>query len=1495
MIKKIIFSVVTVFITYAVAFSHIGPDYGSRSGKKPNGKLAAGCLPASGANELNINNTRALIQTGGDMWWDFTRAQYEIPKNSSHTALFAGALWLGGRDISGQLKVAAQRFRSGGQDFWTGPLSTVDAEITQTTCAEYDKHFISTRLDIASYVAWFEIGRDDAANGTNKQAELFPDYTVPAILKDWPAHGRDYAPYNEDYNLAPFVDVDNNGEYNPGSGDYPAYDLNNSADCKARIINVYGDQNLWWVFNDMGNIHTESGSGSIGMEIRAQAFAFTTNDEVNNMTFYNYELVNRSTFTLADTYFGQWVDADLGCSQDDYVGCDVERGLGFAYNGDNDDEDCRGATGYGAIPPAIGVDFFQGPFQDADGIDNPLTEKYQDAISQKGVPYPGIGIGYGDKIIDNERFGMRKFLYHNNNSGVTGDPSRGTEYYNYLRSLWRDGSRMVYGGTGHVASGGTIEADYMFPDESDPLGWGTGGVPQPAWTEVTAGNTPFDRRFMQSAGPFVLEPGAVNNITVGIVWARASTGNNLSSVEVMRTADDKTQALFDNCFQLLNGPDAPDLFVEELENELILILENRVISNNYNELYQEQDPTLIPQPEDSIKTPEQENEFRTYRFQGYKVYQVVDNTVGANDLDDVSKARLLGQVDIKDGISRIINNYRDNDLGGKFVPKLEVDGKNKGIRKTFRITQDAFADGDNKLVNHKAYYFMALSYAYNGNSIDRAYLGSRKGTSGSIKPAKGIPHNIDLQNGGTVLNSKYGDGIEITRIEGSGNGGNILELKQTTIDKILANGKTDTLEYKKGFGPVSIKVIDPLKVKPGNFTIWFTDTTSIGNLTNASWMITNDKTIDTIRSTSTIELGTETVILDLGISINLSQSKKPGAKENRDLDQGILSISIEYQDSSAEWLTGVPDVDGTSSLNWIMSGTQSTANSATTKIDESAYDDWNYFQTTGTNSRKRGQGLDDGQIWEQQLSGTIAPFRMTAHKTTNGPIPKFLRAETHYEGAAVGADLRDFLWLYDYTAFGDSSYHLTIDSLNQLNYLSSVDIVITSEKSKWTRCPVFEMRDSLHESDGNSIRGQLRDAFSVDKEGNSATDSTSSTNPKDANYIGGRGMGWFPGYAINIETGERLNMAFGEDSWLIAENGRDMLWNPTENLVEGPAYETRAGGVHMIYVFRNNDVEDEIFNIDMADPNRVGIPNIKFYNFEQNKPENRMPAYDNGKFIYEKMKNTHGYLTKYSASDKSDLPKLNDAMDVFRSGMYVLFPLLAYNQTLLKTDVTVKVRMDKPYRNRGAGSDYVSFGTPLVVGQEYYVNAGPVKHKHVIKVVNNTDSVYYSVYYSGQHFVASSTEWVPEYKDSKYGGNDSDNVLMKVINGGRPLYNFSTSDLAASFNNSTILEGLLGEIRVVPNPYYAYSEYEIDKIDNRIKIINLPKTVNVKIYTINGTLVRILKKDDDSVTSLEWDLKNQSKVPVSSGVYIIHVEAPGIGETVLKWMGIMRPVDLDNF
>ena len=88
-------------------------------------------------------------------------------------------------------------------------------------------------------------------------------------------------------------------------------------------------------------------------------------------------------------------------------------------------------------------------------------------------------------------------------------------------------------------------------------------------------------------------------------------------------------------------------------------------------------------------------------------------------------------------------------------------------------------------------------------------------------------------------------------------------------------------------------------------------------------------------------------------------------------------------------------------------------------------------------------------------------------------------------------------------------------------------------------------------------------------------------------------MGWFPGYAIDVGTGERLNMAFAEDSWLGAENGRDMVWNPTENLESSLEAQVFAGGQHWIYVFKNSRYEQD--------------------------DDNLMPAYDQGAYLYERL------------------------------------------------------------------------------------------------------------------------------------------------------------------------------------------------------------------------------------------------------------------------------------
>ena len=131
-------------------------------------------------------------------------------------------------------------------------------------------------------------------------------------------------------------------------------------------------------------------------------------------------------------------------------------------------------------------------------------------------------------------------------------------------------------------------------------------------------------------------------------------------------------------------------------------------------------------------------------------------------------------------------------------------------------------------------------------------------------------------------------------------------------------------------------------------------------------------------------------------------------------------------------------------------------------------------------------------------------------------------------------------------------------------------------------------------------------------------------------------------------------------------------------------------------------------------------------------------------------------------------------------------------------------------------------------------------------------------------------------------------------NGGLPLYAFNTGEQSTQVNVTDVGQSVLDLIGVVPNPYYAYSGYETGRLDNRVKFINLPKTCTVSIYTVSGSLVRKYNKDNE-LTYLDWDLKNNYNVPISGGTYLIHVDAPGLGERVIKWFGVIRPIDLQNF
>ena len=55
---------------------------------------AAACAPSTAIRDLEWNNVRALIETGGSMWQDRAqfRSAYEVPKGGGVSAIFALSL-----------------------------------------------------------------------------------------------------------------------------------------------------------------------------------------------------------------------------------------------------------------------------------------------------------------------------------------------------------------------------------------------------------------------------------------------------------------------------------------------------------------------------------------------------------------------------------------------------------------------------------------------------------------------------------------------------------------------------------------------------------------------------------------------------------------------------------------------------------------------------------------------------------------------------------------------------------------------------------------------------------------------------------------------------------------------------------------------------------------------------------------------------------------------------------------------------------------------------------------------------------------------------------------------------------------------------------------------------------------------------------------------------------------------------------------------------------
>ena len=132
-------------------------------------------------------------------------------------------------------------------------------------------------------------------------------------------------------------------------------------------------------------------------------------------------------------------------------------------------------------------------------------------------------------------------------------------------------------------------------------------------------------------------------------------------------------------------------------------------------------------------------------------------------------------------------------------------------------------------------------------------------------------------------------------------------------------------------------------------------------------------------------------------------------------------------------------------------------------------------------------------------------------------------------------------------------------------------------------------------------------------------------------------------------------------------------------------------------------------------------------------------------------------------------------------------------------------------------------------------------------------------------------------------------VTNKPVRDGE-FFEFTTKAQAIDHSSAT---SDLDEIAVVPNPYVGAASWEavttnVGRGERKIYFINLPNECSIRIYTLSGKLVDTIHHS--SVISdgqASWDLITKDGMNVAYGIYVYHVDAPGIGEKIGKF-GIIK-------
>ena len=550
--------IVLIFILQASVFAKItnGP-------RRMGATNSIGSLAKSADNHLNpaktilsINNITSWVERNGFFPWDYPGGwNGSHPKGTVGVVFAEGMVW--GAKVSGDGDITNPRvngstyangLQSGKVLGWS--VDPITGAYTAPTgrAVHADQQIWRVRTDYltadlkSDAQSFIQVPIGDVTEAHVDQ--IFETYDF--AWNNWPA--VDGAPYD---------DVDGNGSYDPAV-DIPGF--------------PGASQTIWLVANDLDPlISTVSyGSPPIGLEMQMTlwGYDFASTSPLGNITYKRVRIIytgkeGGSADAHIDTmYISQWSDPDLGFFTDDYVGTDVEKSLGYVYNGNAEDPVYFGD--FGLAVPAAGYDFLQGP------------------------------------IVDGDTLGMSSFTFFGAGSDIS-DPDLGLyegtlQWFNLMEGFL---PRPAYPTQLPLLDPLTDEETkfWLSGDPVTGLGWIDGIILPPG-----------DRRLIMTTGPFEMALGDTQDLVLALMGGTGK--DNISSITVMKFHDDFAQFAFDNNFDLPSPPIGP------IANATGSVLEN----SNQGRV------TLTWNTDESDRANSEDLSSKGFVFEGYNVYQLPNAT-----------------------------------------------------------------------------------------------------------------------------------------------------------------------------------------------------------------------------------------------------------------------------------------------------------------------------------------------------------------------------------------------------------------------------------------------------------------------------------------------------------------------------------------------------------------------------------------------------------------------------------------------------------------------------------------------------------------------------------------------------------------------------------------------------------------------------------------------------------------------------------------------------